>query len=79
MPCNRRTSHRRRVRRNAEWFPLPHTVRPLNGLPEVRKFRLSRCDADESEWRHELQSARQIVPEIGPLLMLRIIKDALNE
>jgi hypothetical protein len=43
-------------------------------LPEVRQFRLSRCDADESEWRHELQSARQIVPEIRPLLMLRIIK-----
>jgi len=44
------------------------------GLPEVRQFRLSRCIADESEWRHELQSARQIVPEIRPLLMLRIIK-----
>jgi superfamily II DNA or RNA helicase len=44
------------------------------GLPEVRQFRLSRCDADESEWRHELQSARQIVPEIRPLLILRIIK-----
>ncbi|GKT10341.1 DEAD/DEAH box helicase [Desulforhabdus sp. TSK] len=44
------------------------------GLPEVRQFRLSRCDADESEWQHELQSARQIVPEIRPLLMLRIIK-----
>ncbi len=44
------------------------------GLPEVRQFRLSRCDADESEWRHELQSARQIVPEIRPLLMLRLIK-----
>ena len=43
------------------------------GLPEVRQFRLSRCDADESEWQHELQSARQIVPEIRPLLMLRII------
>jgi hypothetical protein len=42
------------------------------GLPEVRQFRLSRCDADESEWRHELQSARQIVPEIRPLLMLKI-------
>ena len=44
------------------------------GLPEVRQFRLSRCDADESEWRRELQSARQIVPEIRPLLMLRIVK-----
>lgn len=44
------------------------------GLPEVRQFRLSRCDADESDWRRELQSAMQIVPEIRPLLMLRIIK-----
>jgi len=42
------------------------------GLPEVRQFRLSRCIADESEWRHELQSARQIVPEIRPLLALRV-------
>ena len=44
------------------------------GLPEVRQFRISRCDIDESEWQHELQSARQIVPEIRPLLMLRIIQ-----
>ena len=44
------------------------------GLPEVRQFRLSRAEANEFEWRHELQSARQIVPEIRPLLMLRIIK-----
>ncbi|MBN1548712.1 MAG: hypothetical protein JW902_18830 [Syntrophaceae bacterium] len=42
------------------------------GLPEVRQFRLSRCVADESEWRHERQSARQIVPEIRPLLMLKV-------
>jgi hypothetical protein len=42
------------------------------GLPEVRQFRLTRCDADESEWRKELQSARQIVPEIRPLLALRV-------
>lgn len=44
------------------------------GLPEVRQFRLSRCDADESEWRQELQSARQIAPEIRPLLTLQIVK-----
>lgn len=44
------------------------------GLPEVRQFRLSRCDADEFDWRRELQFAKQIVPEIRPLLMLRIIK-----
>lgn len=44
------------------------------GLSEVRQYRLARCDAEETEWRHELQSARQIVPEIRSLLMLRIIK-----
>lgn len=43
------------------------------GLLEVRQFRRSRCDADEVEWRRELQTARQIVPEIRPLLMLRIV------
>ncbi|TRO78306.1 DEAD/DEAH box helicase [Desulfuromonas acetexigens] len=44
------------------------------GLPEVRQYRLARCAAEETEWRHELQSARQIVPEIRSLLMLRIVK-----
>ena len=44
------------------------------GLPEVRQYRLARCATEENEWRHELQSARQIVPEIRSLLMLRIIK-----
>ena len=44
------------------------------GLPEVRRFRASRCNADESEWLRALQEARQIVPEIRPVLMLQIIK-----
>ena len=44
------------------------------GLPEVRQYRLARCDAEEAEWRNELQSARQIVPEIRPLLLMRILK-----
>jgi len=45
------------------------------GLPEVRQYRLARCDAEETDWRHELQSMRQIVPELRPLLMMRIIKE----
>lgn len=44
------------------------------GLPEVRQYRHARCDAEEAEWRNELQSARQIVPEIRPLILTRIIK-----
>ena len=43
------------------------------GLPEVRQFRFSRCDADESEWRRELQSAKQFMPEIRLLLALRVL------
>ncbi len=42
------------------------------GLPEVRQFRLARLDEDESQWRSELKSARQIVPEMRLLLMLNI-------
>ncbi|KZK74366.1 MAG: helicase [Pelodictyon luteolum] len=44
------------------------------GLPEVRQYRSARCDAEETAWRDELKSARQIVPEIRSLLMLRIVK-----
>lgn len=44
------------------------------GLPEVRQYRLVKCDTEETEWRKELESARQIVPEIRPLLLMRIIK-----
>lgn len=42
------------------------------GLPQVRQFRLARLNEDESQWRSELQSARQLVPEMRPLLMLSI-------
>ena len=44
------------------------------GLPEVRQYRLVKCDAEETEWRKELESAGQIAPEIRPLLLMRIIK-----
>jgi hypothetical protein len=42
------------------------------GLPEVRNYRLSRLDEDETQWRSEIQSARQIVPEMRLLLALRV-------
>jgi hypothetical protein len=35
---------------------------------------MAKCDNEEAEWRKELESARQIVPEIRPLLLMRIIK-----
>ena len=42
------------------------------GLPEVRQFRLARLDKDESQWRSELKSAQQIVPEIRALLAMQV-------
>jgi len=42
------------------------------GLPEVRQYRLAWCDTEEADWRNELESAKQIVPEIRPLLLMRV-------
>lgn len=44
------------------------------GLPEVRQYRQTKCDLEEKEWRNELEMAKQIVPEIRPLLIIRIVK-----
>ena len=48
------------------------------GLPEVRQYRLTRCDTEEVEWRKELTSAREILPEIRPLLQMRILKRGMS-
>ncbi|MBF0431960.1 MAG: DEAD/DEAH box helicase [Fibrobacteria bacterium] len=45
------------------------------GLPEVRQYRFARCDSEEIEWQNELQAAKQILPEIRPLMMLHIIHE----
>ncbi len=42
------------------------------GLPEVRQYRLNRCEEEESEWKFELEAASQIVPEMRPLLLMKI-------
>ncbi|MBT4362556.1 MAG: DEAD/DEAH box helicase family protein [Candidatus Marinimicrobia bacterium] len=42
------------------------------GLPEVKQFRLDKLNAEMSAWEIELESARQIVPEIKPLLAVQI-------
>ena len=42
------------------------------GLAEVRQHRLKRCDAEDAEWRREVANARQIVPEIRPILLMRV-------
>jgi superfamily II DNA or RNA helicase len=48
------------------------------GLPEVRQYRMVRCDAEEAQWKKELAAASQTVPEIRPLLLTRIVKGVEN-
>jgi SNF2 family DNA or RNA helicase len=43
------------------------------GLPEVRKFRLARLAIEESEWEKELQAVRNIMPDLRPLVIMKII------
>lgn len=42
------------------------------GVPEVRRHRLAACEADEKTWVKELAAAQKAVPEIRPLLIMRI-------
>ena len=42
------------------------------GLAEVRNYRLVHLEKEEKEWRQEMETARQIIPEIRPLLLLGI-------
>jgi hypothetical protein len=42
------------------------------GLAEVRQHRLKWCNAEDAEWRREVADARQIVPEIRPILLMRV-------
>lgn len=64
--------------RGAYYFESRRKAIERIGLSEVRQYRLSRCDMEEREWRVDLNFARQIVPEIRPLLMLRIGQEGQN-
>ena len=69
------TSVAREEERGTVFFASRRKAIERLGLPEVRQHRHGLCDSEEAEWRHELQSARQFVPEIRPLLMLSIINE----
>jgi len=44
----------------------------LVGLPEVRQYRLNKLLEDKKGWQKDLEAAAQIIPEIRPLLLLKI-------
>lgn len=43
------------------------------GLPQVRAFRLTQLDQEESEWRREIAQREHGMPELTPLLLLRVV------
>jgi hypothetical protein len=42
------------------------------GLPEVRQHRLKRVDEEERAWAAELRKREQILPELQPVILLRV-------
>ncbi len=48
------------------------------GLPEVRNYRRRQCDAEKGVWASELERAREILPEIRPLLAVQIGVEAMQ-
>ncbi|HNV37403.1 MAG TPA: hypothetical protein PKL79_10340, partial [Rectinema sp.] len=45
------------------------------GLPEVRKYRLARLEEEMTQWRREFERAAQAIPEMKPLLIMKIEKE----
>ena len=42
------------------------------GLPEVRQHRLKRLREEERAWAAELQQREQILPDLQPVVVLRV-------
>lgn len=72
-----RLVHRESIQREEERGTVSFAARRKAiekvGLPEVRQFRLNQCILDETEWRKQLQVANDVMPEIRPLLLLRVL------
>jgi superfamily II DNA or RNA helicase len=68
--------HQQRLKREQEKGRYALQVRrdALNriGLPEVRQHRLKRLDEEEKAWSEELRKREQVLPELQPVILLRV-------
>jgi len=68
--------HQQRLKKEREKGRYSFQVRreALNriGLPEVRQHRLKRLDEDEKTWAEELRKREQVLPELQPVILLRV-------
>ena len=42
------------------------------GLEEVKNYRLKKLDNEKKIWEDELNALRQIIPDIKPLIIMKI-------
>jgi hypothetical protein len=68
--------HRQRLKREQEKGQYAFQVRREAlgrlGLPEVRQHRLKRLEGEERAWAAELRKREQILPELQPVVLLRV-------
>src|SRR5690606_22179716 len=68
--------HRRRLRREQEKgryaFQVRRDALARIGLPEVRQHRLRRLEEEERAWAAELSRRERILPELQPVVVLRV-------
>ncbi len=68
--------HQKRLKREQEKGQYAFQVRrdALNriGLPEVRQHRIKRLEEEERAWADELPKREQVLPELQPVILLRV-------
>jgi hypothetical protein len=68
--------HQQRLKREQEKGQYAFQVRrealTRLGLPEVRQHRLKRLEEEERAWAAELRKREQILPELQPVILLRV-------
>jgi len=63
--------HQEEQRGNTSFASRRKSIYKL-GLPEVRQYRLNKLEKDILQWQKELKTARDIIPDIRPLLLLYV-------
>ena len=48
------------------------------GLPEVKQFRSKKLENEQEEWTNELGLIKEVIPDLRPLLLLKIIPGGSN-
>ena len=71
-----RARHQQRLKREQEKGHYAFHVRrdAVNriGLPEVRQHRVKRLDEEERAWANELRKREQVLPDLQPVVILRV-------